>query len=205
MTLLLCCANTQLPLARAESPSNVTRRAQQCLGRAMPVSGPRHCSPRLLRCHVAPCAMTCGRTAQLDSSGSRPASIAAAWQVDTRGDHTPHTHRYAALAFVLEGESVVDQHGRWHLRAGDLMLVPAGKPHGFLERRNPEYLGLAFCVPCFVALGGPALVAPFERLGDGACAVVQIPGSRHAFVEQSFRELVAGAQRSSQAGATASP
>lgn len=45
------------------------------------------------------------------------------------------------------------------------------------------------CVPCFTANGETALLEPFERVRDGASAVVHIPAARHPFLESLFREL----------------
>jgi hypothetical protein len=50
---------------------------------------------------------------------------------------------------------------------------------------------LGFCAPCVAAAGGSALLAPFERVRDGAAAVVNIPRERRAFLESLFRELEA--------------
>jgi AraC family transcriptional activator of pobA len=102
---------------------------------------------------------------------------------------TPVTHSHAALAFYTGGRSRVEQHGEWNLREGDVLLVPAGEPHRMLEMQRPEYWGLSFCVPCFAADSAAALLEPFERVRDGAAAVVHIPAARHGFLEGLFREL----------------
>jgi AraC-like DNA-binding protein len=102
---------------------------------------------------------------------------------------TPVTHGYAALAFYTAGRSRMELKGEWNLREGDVLLVPAGEPHRMLEMRSLEYWGLAFCVPCFAADGAASLLEPFERVRDGAAAVVQIASARHAYLEALFREL----------------
>ena len=58
-----------------------------------------------------------------------------------------------------------------------------------LEMRRPEYWGLAICVPCLAGDGAAALLEPFERVRDGASAVVHIPSTRHEYLERLFREL----------------
>lgn len=108
---------------------------------------------------------------------------------DEAPSRTPVTHSYAALAFCTEGRSRIEQQGRWTLEAGDVLLVPAGQPHRFLEGKRPAYWGLGFCVSCYAASGAAALLEPFERVRDGASAVVRIPAARHAFLESLFREL----------------
>lgn len=101
------------------------------------------------------------------------------------------THSYAALAFYVGGEARVEQGRDWNLGAGDLLVVPAGQPHRMLEARRPELWGLGFCVPCFAADGEAALLDPFERVRDGAAAVVHVPAERQAFLESLFREMEA--------------
>lgn len=103
----------------------------------------------------------------------------------------PVTHSYAALAFYTGGRSRVELNGEWSLREGDVLLVPAGEPHRVLEMRGMESWGLAFCVPCFAADGAASLLGPFERVRDGASAVVHIPSARHVYLEGLFRELEA--------------
>lgn len=103
--------------------------------------------------------------------------------------HTPVTHSYAALSFFTGGRSRAEQNGEWNLGEGDVLLVPAGEPHRMLEMRRAESWGLAFCVPCFAAEGATSLLGPFERVRDGASAVVHIPAARHEFLQGLFREL----------------
>ncbi len=83
----------------------------------------------------------------------------------------------------------MELNGEWTLREGDVLLVPAGAPHRMLEARGMESWGLAFCVPCFAADRTASLLEPFERVREGASAVVQIPGARHPYLEGLFREL----------------
>ncbi len=101
----------------------------------------------------------------------------------------PVTHSHAAIAFYTGGVARVEQNGEWTLREGDLLVLPAGQPHRMLELSRAEYWGLAFCVPCFAADGPAALLEPIERVRDGASSVVQVPASRHAYLEGLFREL----------------
>ena len=51
----------------------------------------------------------------------------------------PVSHSYAALAFCTAGRSRVEQDGEWTLRAGEVLLVPAGAPHApATNLREPE-------------------------------------------------------------------
>jgi AraC family transcriptional activator of pobA len=101
----------------------------------------------------------------------------------------PVTHTYAALAFFTGGRTRLELNGEWTLRAGDVLLVPPGAPHRTLERDQADVWLLGFCVPCFAAAGSSSLLAPFERVRDGAAAVVNIPRERRAFLASLFREL----------------
>lgn len=126
-----------------------------------------------------------------DLTGSGRAVVAARRAPDDQAApcRTPVTHSYAALAFYTRGRSRVEQNGEWNLREGDVLLVPAGEPHRMLEKRSVELWGLAFCVPCFAADGAASLLESFERVRDGASAVVQIPSGRHEYLAGLFREL----------------
>lgn len=101
----------------------------------------------------------------------------------------PVVHSYAALAYYTGGRARMAQQGEWKLRKGDVLLVPAGQPHHSLERQHSEYWGLGSCVACVVADGGAALLAPFERVRDGASPVVSIPLARREYLERLFQEL----------------
>lgn len=102
---------------------------------------------------------------------------------------TPVTHSYAALTFYTGGGARVEQRGEWTLHEGDLLLVPAGEAHRTLEMQHSEFWGLSFCVPCIAADGVGALLEPFEKVRDGASAVVHIPAARHEYLIGLFREL----------------
>lgn len=126
---------------------------------------------------------------QLPGDGS---TLVAAMQLRHDGAgpcRTPVTHSYAALAFYTGGGSRIEVRGEWKLREGDLLLIPAGEAHRTLDARRAEFWGLSFCVPCFAADGASTLLAPFERVRDGASAVVQVPAPRHEYLTGLFREL----------------
>jgi AraC family transcriptional activator of pobA len=97
------------------------------------------------------------------------------------------THDHAALAFYTGGRSRMEQNGAYDLEPGDVLIVPAGAAHRRLESRRPEYWGLGLSVPSFA--GDASLLEPFERVRDGASAVVRIDPARHAYLESLFREL----------------
>lgn len=123
--------------------------------------------------------------------GGRPVAVSRCMPDEKRcaASPTPVTHSFAVLTFYTGGRSRVEQNGEYRLRAGDVLLVPAGEPHRMLEARRPEYWGLAFCVPCFAADAAIALLEPFERVRDGASAIVHIPAERQEYLAGLFREL----------------
>ena len=125
-------------------------------------------------------------------ASSRPVAVARHAHHEPDGaspSRTPATHTYAVLGFATGGRSRVELNGEWHLRAGDVLLIPAGEPHRMLEARRLERWGLSFCVSCLAASGAASLLDPFERVRDGASPVVQIPPARHGFLEGLLREL----------------
>lgn len=130
----------------------------------------------------------------LARDGARGATIVVGHQSarnSTISPRRPVTHTHAALAFFTGGQARLELNGEWTLRAGDVLLVPPGAPHRTLERKETAAWMLGFCAPCVAAAGGWSLLAPFERVRDGAAAVVNIPRERRAFLESLFRELEA--------------
>lgn len=102
----------------------------------------------------------------------------------------PAVHTYAALRFCTAGRFRMQQRGDWTLQEGEVLLVPAGEPHRMLGASAHRSWGLAFCVPCFASADGAAqLLEPFERVRDGAAAVVHIPDGRRGYLEGLFQEL----------------
>ena len=98
---------------------------------------------------------------------------------------TPAVHTNAALAFVTGGKASVEQGGVWSIEPGDVLVVPAGAPHHFVDGRTESWtLGFP---PSSVADGW--FLEPFERVRGGASAVVPVPPARHSFVERLFVEL----------------
>jgi len=123
----------------------------------------------------------------LASTGSPVVAARYAWRDAASHGPTPITHSYAALAFHTGGRSRVEMNGEWNVGEGDVLVVPAGAPHRMLEMRGLEAWWLSFRVPSFAAQG--PLLEPFERVRDGAAAVVKIPAPRQEYLASLFREL----------------
>ncbi|HEY0134920.1 MAG TPA: cupin domain-containing protein, partial [Nannocystis sp.] len=115
----------------------------------------------------------------------------------------PHAvaHGHAALAFYVGGSAELEQRGRLRIGAGDVHIVPAGEAHRMTRAREVEVWCLGFDV---VGLGPElaGLLAPFERVRDGAAAVVAIPAGR----QEHLRSLLAELRREAAApGVAAEP
>jgi AraC family transcriptional regulator, transcriptional activator of pobA len=93
------------------------------------------------------------------------------------------------VSFYTEGSASIELAGRYTLRAGDVLLVPAGEPHRSAAAEQHAKWALGFCPVCLIADGNEALLDPFERVRAGASAVVTIPEGRRAFLESLFGEL----------------
>lgn len=101
----------------------------------------------------------------------------------------PVTHSYAAMVFVTQGASRFELDGEWSLREGDVVLVPAGAPHRSTSMHEAEAWGVGFCVSCIASDGAGPLLEPFERVRDGASAVVRVPKERRGYLAGLFAEL----------------
>jgi AraC family transcriptional regulator, transcriptional activator of pobA len=135
------------------------------------------------------------RTVFVDNPTNDGAALAVTHRARVEPDanvcsrRVPVTHPFAALVFHMRGRSRVQINGEWNLGDGDVLLVPAGEPHRMLEAHGQQSWELGFFVPAFIADGAAALLEPFERVRDGASAVVQIPTARQGFLEILFREI----------------
>ncbi|MEZ4303013.1 MAG: AraC family transcriptional regulator, partial [Polyangiaceae bacterium] len=106
-----------------------------------------------------------------------------------RARPTPAVHEIAALSFYTRGTATMEQRGCWTVGPGDVLLIPAGEPHRFLQADALEAWCLGLCVPCFAAEAGATFLDPFDRVRAGASPVFHIPEDRRTFVETLFREL----------------
>lgn len=101
---------------------------------------------------------------------------------------TPAVHTNAALSFVTGGKAAVEQRSVWSLEPGDVLVVPAGEPHRFIDGRTESW-SVGFWASAVSENDRAWFLDPFERVRRGASAVVHIPSPRHAFVERLFVEL----------------
>lgn len=101
---------------------------------------------------------------------------------------TPAVHTNAALSFVTGGTASVEQRSLWSLEPGDVLVVPAGEPHRFVDGRTESW-SVGFFAASIADADRTWFLDPFERVRRGASAVVHIPSPRHTFVERLFVEL----------------
>ena len=116
-------------------------------------------------------------TVERRAAGDRPRRAAAV------------THQFAAIAYYVAGSARIEQRGTWELRAGDVLIVPAGEPHRALGTTGAVFWGVGFCVPCLPRHASARLLAPFDRVRAGGSAVVHIPSPRRAYLARLFKEL----------------
>ncbi|WP_437672243.1 helix-turn-helix transcriptional regulator [Sorangium sp. So ce131] len=106
-----------------------------------------------------------------------------------RPPRTPAVHTFVVLALHVGGRTRVEHHGEFELRAGHLHLIPAGDAHRVLSASGPEVWKLAFCRSCLDPDRYGQLLAPLDRVRQGASPVVELPTARQAYVLDLFREL----------------
>ncbi|HEX7151495.1 MAG TPA: AraC family transcriptional regulator [Thermoanaerobaculia bacterium] len=130
-------------------------------------------------------------TIRIDDAAGRAGPIFAGRQTGfpATAPRSAVTHDYAGLVFCVSGSSRIEFRTAWTLAAGDVLMVPAGEPHRSVEAGQADVWYAGFCVPCLAAETAAGLLAPFDRVRNGASPIVRIPAGRHPFLETLFREL----------------
>lgn len=129
--------------------------------------------------------------------GPRSVRVMQCRDVNLAPVRAPAVHSYVALAVHTGGSMRVEHHGDFELGPGDMHLVPAGDMHRALSARRSEMWGLAFCRTCLDPIRYRNLLAPFERVRQGAAPVVKLPAARQQYVLDLLGEL----EREHRAGA----
>ncbi|AUX46482.1 AraC family transcriptional regulator [Sorangium cellulosum] len=101
----------------------------------------------------------------------------------------PAVHTFVVLALQVGGRTRVEHHGEFELRAGHMHLVPAGDAHRVVSASGPEVWTVAFCRSCLDPDRYGQLLAPLDRVRQGASPVVELPAARQEYVLDLFREL----------------
>lgn len=98
-------------------------------------------------------------------------------------------HEHAALLYVMDGQLVHEQRGRFELEAGDVLLIPAGEAHRAFRTARTTAWGVGFCAPCYAPSELANLLDPFERARSGASPIVHLAAERHDYVKRLIAEL----------------
>ncbi|CAM3098434.1 AraC family transcriptional regulator [Corallococcus sp. ZKHCc1 1396] len=101
----------------------------------------------------------------------------------------PASHAHATLAFYTEGQATIEQRTHLTLTPGDVLLIPAGEKHRMVESSGAELLGLGFHPAAFALTEVGPLLEPFERVRQGASAVVPIPSGRQEHLLRLMSEI----------------
>ncbi|RKH39357.1 AraC family transcriptional regulator [Corallococcus sicarius] len=99
------------------------------------------------------------------------------------------THAHAALILYIGGRATMEQRTRLTLSPGDVLLIPSGERHRLITTERAEVLGLGFHPAAFLQSEVGPLLEPFERVRQGASAVVPIPSGRQEHLVRLLSEL----------------
>ncbi|RKH02145.1 AraC family transcriptional regulator [Corallococcus sp. CA053C] len=99
------------------------------------------------------------------------------------------THAHAALILYTGGRATIEQRTRLTLAPGDVLLIPSGEKHRLVTNDRAEILGLGFHPAAFLQSEVGPLLEPFERVRQGASAVVPIPSGRQEHLARLLSEL----------------
>ena len=81
------------------------------------------------------------------------------------------THDHATLVLYLGGQAHFWMHRAYEPRAGDVIAIPAGAPHYFLQAHDLHLMGLSLCTACAQFAGKERLQALLERVAQGGNAL----------------------------------
>ena len=108
---------------------------------------------------------------------------------DLRPTKTPAVHAYDTLVVHVGGSVRVEHHGDFELVPGHVHLIPAGDLHRTLVVARPDVWGVGFCRTCLDQDRFRELLAPLDRVRQGAAPFVELPAERQAHVLDLLREL----------------
>ncbi|RKH23531.1 AraC family transcriptional regulator [Corallococcus praedator] len=101
----------------------------------------------------------------------------------------PASHAHATLAFYTGGQATIEQRTHLRLTPGDVLLIPAGEKHRTVEAHRAEFVGLGFHPSAFARTEVGPMLEPFERVRQGASAVVPIPSGRQEHLVRLLSEI----------------
>lgn len=103
-------------------------------------------------------------------------------------------HTYSVLGFQVGGRVEVRHRGEFAVEAGQVHVIPAGDAHRVLAARGSDAWGIALCRTCLPP-ERVGLLSVFDRVRGGALPVLELPGSRQAYVLGLLEELAREQER----------
>ncbi|MEP4546173.1 MAG: AraC family transcriptional regulator [Saccharospirillum sp.] len=111
------------------------------------------------------------------------------FQMPVLEPHPEAHHAEYVLSYIEAGELNMDHGDRLTLKAGSVVIVPAGVPHRLRGGRNLSVWHLAFCPQCLGLNETQAMMAPFRQVRLGALPVARIASERRTILTQYCTEL----------------
>lgn len=101
----------------------------------------------------------------------------------------PVVHDHATIALYVGGRAEFWMQGLYALGPGDLLLVPDATPHYLVGAHGAQSIGVSLCLSCLPATVRDHLVAAFDAVRRGGCAVRHLDAGDHARVEALLLDL----------------
>ncbi len=101
----------------------------------------------------------------------------------------PNRHSYHVVAWCLEGSGTMQTLTPINLSPGVLYLMPAGTPHLMREGGAVTVRAVGFCGGCLRRDGLEALLAPFDRVWQGASLALQLDDDALERLNALFSQL----------------
>lgn len=100
-------------------------------------------------------------------------------------------HDHAGIALYLGGRTRMWMGATWDLQAGDLLVVPEGAPHRFVEAEDAHLVGLSLCTACLHEAWGAAFASVFEGVRRGEAPVRRLDSAAVVAFERALEGLEA--------------
>lgn len=107
----------------------------------------------------------------------------------------PVAHAEAVVGFYTRGSLALEMGDTWRVGEGDVVLIPAGTRHRAVGASGAELWGLSLQPGCGLVGARPSLLAPLDRVREGAAPIVHIPPHRRGFLGALFEELAVASTR----------
>lgn len=101
----------------------------------------------------------------------------------------PVVHDHASVALFTGGRASFWMQGLYTLGPGDLLLVPDATPHYLVEASDVRSIGVSLCASCAPPAVRDHLVALFDAVRRGGCAVRRLEAGDAARLDEVLSEL----------------